>query len=69
LGRGRLLARAHAKAGAAATISGYLGKGKPIDEAMERFAVAYADQTEADHARLVEAVQQARVEDLPDDDI
>lgn len=61
---GRTLARAHAKSGDAATISGYLGKGEPFDEAMGDFAVAYADQNERDYAALVQAHQAGRVSAL-----
>jgi uncharacterized protein (DUF2252 family) len=59
---GWTLARAHAKSGDAAAISGYLGKGDAFDQALGAFALAYADQTERDHAALVEAVQAGRVE-------
>ncbi|GEA28071.1 hypothetical protein MiAbW_02643 [Microcystis aeruginosa NIES-4325] len=61
---GWTLARAHAKSGDAATISGYLGKGDQFDLAMGEFAIAYAEQTERDHAALVEAVKTGRVEAL-----
>ncbi len=61
---GLVLARAHAKSGDAATISGYLGKSDSFDEALGDFALAYADQTEQDHAVLVEAVNSGRVEAL-----
>lgn len=61
---GWALARAHAKSGDAATISGYLGKGDNFDEAMGEFSLAYADQTEQDHAALVEAVRSGRLEAL-----
>ena len=54
---GWTLARAHAKSGDSATISGYLGKGDQFDEAMGAFSVAYADQTERDHAALVKAAR------------
>ncbi|SDS30480.1 Uncharacterized conserved protein, DUF2252 family [Pseudomonas oryzae] len=64
---GLTLARAHAKAGDAATISGYLGKADNFDEAIGDFAVAYADQTEQDHAALVEAVGSGRLEALVED--
>jgi uncharacterized protein (DUF2252 family) len=66
---GWTLARAHAKSGDAATISGYLGKGDQFDQAMGEFAVAYADQTEKDHAALVEAVKTGRVEALVEEDL
>ena len=45
------LARAHARSGDAARISGYLGSGDRFDEAGADFAIAYADQSEADYAR------------------
>lgn len=61
---GWTLARAHAKSGDAATISGYLGKGDPFDRALGDFALAYADQTERDHAALVAAVRDGRLEAL-----
>jgi Uncharacterized protein conserved in bacteria (DUF2252) len=41
---GWVLARAHAKAGGPWAISGYLGKNDQFDEAMGKFALAYADQ-------------------------
>ncbi len=51
------LARAHARTGDAAAISGYMGKGKSLGRAIADFAVAYADQTERDHQALVEAIE------------
>lgn len=58
---GRTLARAHAKSGDAALISGYLGKSDSFDEAVGAFSLAYADQTERDHAALVTAVRAGRL--------
>lgn len=66
---GWTLARAHAKSGDAATISGYLGKGDQFDQAMGEFALAYADQTERDHAALVSAVKTGRIEALVEEDL
>jgi uncharacterized protein (DUF2252 family) len=66
---GWTLARAHAKSGDAATISGYLGKGDQFDLAMGEFAIAYADQTERDHAALVDAVKTGRVEALVEENL
>jgi len=54
---GWVLARAHAKAGDPWTISGYLGSKGDFDTAMGRFALAYADQAERDHAALKAAVR------------
>jgi len=39
------LARAHARSGDAAVISGYVGSGQTFDDAIGEFAVEYADQT------------------------
>jgi hypothetical protein len=59
---GWVLARAHAKAGDPWAISGYLGKNAQFDEAMGKFALAYADQAEKDHAALKAAVRAGIVE-------
>jgi uncharacterized protein (DUF2252 family) len=59
---GWTLAHAHARSGESATISGYLGKGDKFDEAIADFSVAYADQSEQDHAVLVEAVRAGKLE-------
>jgi uncharacterized protein (DUF2252 family) len=61
---GWTLARAHAKSGDAATISGYLGKSDAFDRALGEFALAYADQTRKDHAALLKAIRSGRVEAL-----
>jgi uncharacterized protein (DUF2252 family) len=59
---GRVLARAHAKAsGISATISGYLGSHDAFDTAMGKFALAYADQAERDHAALKAAVRKGEI--------
>jgi uncharacterized protein (DUF2252 family) len=58
---GRTLAHAHAKSGDAALISGYLGKSDTFDQAIGKFALAYADQNAKDHAALVAAVKAGRI--------
>jgi uncharacterized protein (DUF2252 family) len=58
------LARSHAKGGDAGTISGYLGTKDRFDTAMGRFALAYADQAEADHAALKRAVRAGKIKVL-----
>jgi uncharacterized protein (DUF2252 family) len=58
---GVCLARAHARTGDSASISGYVGSGKVLAKAVTEFAVAYADQTERDHQALVEAIESGRV--------
>ncbi|HEV7196313.1 MAG TPA: DUF2252 domain-containing protein, partial [Pedococcus sp.] len=50
---GRLLAKGHARTSGASMIAGYAGRSDTLDRALTRFARAYADQTEADHALLV----------------
>jgi uncharacterized protein (DUF2252 family) len=58
---GRTLARAHARAGDAAVVSGYVGNGSAFDEAITAFAVAYADQTERDWNSFVAAIKAGRI--------
>jgi uncharacterized protein (DUF2252 family) len=58
---GAALARAHARSGDAAAITGYIGTGSAFPEAIATFAGAYADQNERDHANLVEAIKSGRV--------
>lgn len=58
---GWTLARAHAKSGDAATISGYLGKSDKFDQGMGKFALAYADQNNRDYVALLQAVKTGRV--------
>ncbi len=58
---GALLARAHSRSLDARLLAGYCGSGDTLDHALQRFAVSYADQTEADHAALVSAVKAGRL--------
>jgi uncharacterized protein (DUF2252 family) len=58
---GWALSRAHARSGQPARISGYMGKGDALDEAIADFAVAYADQTERDHEVFAKAVRSGRL--------
>ncbi len=58
---GWALARAHARSGDPAQVSGYLGSKDAFDRAIASFAEAYADQTERDHAALLGAAQAGRV--------
>jgi uncharacterized protein (DUF2252 family) len=59
---GTTLARAHARSGDAALISGYLGSSEAFDAAVQEFAVDYADQSERDHRLLAEAVRAGRID-------
>jgi uncharacterized protein (DUF2252 family) len=54
---GHLLAKGHARTSGASMIAGYAGATDRLDRALAKFARAYADQTEADHAELVKAVR------------
>ncbi len=58
---GWALALAHAKSGDAAMLAGYIGKSQALDNALVKFAEAYADQTERDHEQLVAAIRQKRL--------
>jgi uncharacterized protein (DUF2252 family) len=58
---GWALARAHARTGDPARIAGYLGKNGAFDRAIGTFAVAYADQTERDHAEFVKAIRSGKI--------
>jgi uncharacterized protein (DUF2252 family) len=59
---GWALARAHAKSGDAAMISGYLGNSSRFDDAVLNFAIAYADQNERDYQALLEAIRGGKIE-------
>lgn len=59
---GWALGRAHARSGDAVAIAAYLGGGDQFVEAIVEFAHDYADQTERDHAALVRAVGEGRLE-------
>ena len=66
---GWALARAHARTGDAAQIAGYLGKNNQFDRAIEKFALAYAEQAERDYALLLKAIKAGRIaarKDVPD---
>jgi uncharacterized protein (DUF2252 family) len=55
---GVVLARAHGQSIDPRVLHGYCdADGERFDRAFERFALRYADQTEADHARFVAAVR------------
>jgi len=59
---GDALAKAHSRSGDPAVLSGYLGGGRVMARAIADFAIAYADQNEADFARLGDAVRESRME-------
>jgi uncharacterized protein (DUF2252 family) len=59
---GAILARAHARSGAAAVIAGYCGNSEVLDEALAEWAESYGDQTVKDHAVLIEAIKNGTIE-------
>jgi hypothetical protein len=56
-----VLARAHARSGARFTLAAALDGQKAIDHALSVDAVAYADQVERDHGRLLQAMASGRL--------
>ncbi|WP_426571133.1 DUF2252 domain-containing protein [Aquihabitans sp. McL0605] len=58
----RTLARAHARSGDRIAIASYLGPGTVFDRSMSTFAAAYADQNDRDHAELMAAIADGRIE-------
>jgi uncharacterized protein (DUF2252 family) len=56
------LARAHARTSDPAQIGGYLGSKDTFDRAIASFAESYADQAERDHALLLAAIKDGRVQ-------
>ncbi len=55
------LARAHARSGDRIAIAAYLGGSDRFEQAIARFAAAYADQNERDHQALLAAVASGRI--------
>jgi uncharacterized protein (DUF2252 family) len=58
---GWTLARAHARSGDRIAIASYLGASDTFDQAITKFAGAYADQNEKDHEALLAAVASGRI--------
>ena len=63
---GWVLALGHARSGDAIAIGSYLGAGPRFDEAMCRFASAYADQNELDHQALKFAIATNKIHAISD---
>jgi len=59
---GRVLAKAHARSGDRYAIATWLDGGKVFDQAMETYAMAYADQSQADYERFMQAIKEGRLE-------
>ena len=58
---GWTLAHAHARSGDAISIAAYIGSGKSFAKALTAFAVAYADQNEADYDAFRQAIDDGRI--------
>jgi len=58
---GSVLARAHAKAGQAPPIAGYIGSSTAFDDAIEKYALAYADQVEHDYEKFQSAERKGEI--------
>lgn len=56
---GELLARGHGRSGDCLMLGGYLGKSARFDEAIVKFADAYANQTEKDWHELVQSMKKS----------
>ena len=59
---GQVLAHGHARSGSSNAITGYLGKNDSFAEAVATFAVAYADQNQADYEATLQAEADGRIE-------
>jgi hypothetical protein len=59
---GRTLARAHARTGDAAAISGYIGGGGGFAKTIAAFGLAYAKQSKHDWRLLCDAIDDGRIE-------
>ena len=59
---GVTLARAHARSGDAAAIGGYIGTGKAFESAVASFALAYAEQNEADYGLFLTAIKAGQID-------
>jgi uncharacterized protein (DUF2252 family) len=64
---GATLARAHARSGEPALISGYLGTTDTFDWAIAVFSMAYADQVERDYDCFAKAVREGRLDARTDE--
>ncbi|MGC1453005.1 MAG: DUF2252 family protein [Candidatus Sulfotelmatobacter sp.] len=65
---GAILARAHARTGDPARVAGYCGNSTALDEAWAEWAESYGDQTEQDHAKLVESIKRGDTKAIQSDD-
>jgi len=65
---GWTLARGHARSGDRIAMAAYLGRKDTFERAIAEFARRYADTNEADHSRLLRAIEDGRVDAVYEDD-
>jgi uncharacterized protein (DUF2252 family) len=58
---GWALARAHARTGDAAVLSGYIGNGNKFSNAIAAFSTLYAAQNEGDYNKMLKAIKEGRL--------
>jgi uncharacterized protein (DUF2252 family) len=58
---GTALAKGHARTGDGALLDGYCGNAAKLDKALAKFAIAYADQTDSDHALFTKAIKKGTI--------
>ena len=58
---GELLAKAHARTGDAAMLDGYCGTSTKLDKAIAEFAMAYAEQVNADYRLFMKAIKAGKI--------
>jgi hypothetical protein len=61
---GMILAKGHARTGDPVALSAYCGQSDRLDNAMAKFAFAYAAQMTRDHSLLKAAIRKRRVKAL-----
>ena len=62
---GLTVARAHARSGDPAAISGYMGSGGAFDAAIAAFGAAYAEQTQEDWEAAASAIKSGQIDARP----
>ena len=58
---GEILAKAHGRSGDPCVLSAYMGNSIKLHRALDRFAVAYADQAEKDFSKFCAAIKRGRI--------
>lgn len=59
---GLALAHAHAKAGNADVLMGYLGEGKQIVKVIQEYAVQYAERNAVDYAQFLQEIENGKID-------